>query len=171
MFWAEIWKIFEYFVWKFSIFRWLTFQYIWIGVFVMSHFLTAVPKRFPQVVFSTKTTTPIWYTVPKYQHPFGLPYQNGILCQKVHTHFVYSLKSSALIWSTVPKRVYPFGLLCQNSSTVTPIWPAVSNRHLVYSAKTSKGDIYIYILHIVSFNFQRKHVLLVFIRSTSARRF
>ena len=32
MFWAEIWKIFEFFVWKFSIFRWLTFQYIWIGM-------------------------------------------------------------------------------------------------------------------------------------------
>ena len=33
MFWAETWKIFEFFVWKFSIFRWLTFQYIWIGMF------------------------------------------------------------------------------------------------------------------------------------------
>ena len=33
MLWAEIWKIFEFFVWKFSIFRWLTFQYIWIGMF------------------------------------------------------------------------------------------------------------------------------------------
>ena len=28
MFWAEIWELFEFFVWKFSIFRWLTFQYI-----------------------------------------------------------------------------------------------------------------------------------------------
>ena len=38
MFWAEIWKIFEFFVWKFSIFRWLTFQYIWIGVFGLEQF-------------------------------------------------------------------------------------------------------------------------------------
>ena len=36
MFWAEIWKISEFFIWKFSIFcRW-NFLYIWIGVFVMS---------------------------------------------------------------------------------------------------------------------------------------
>ena len=33
MFGAEQWKIFEFFLWKFSIFRWFTFQYIWIGMF------------------------------------------------------------------------------------------------------------------------------------------
>ena len=36
MFWAEIWKMFEFFVWKFSIFRWLTFSvYLNRHVFVM----------------------------------------------------------------------------------------------------------------------------------------
>ena len=33
MFWAEIWKVSEFFIWKFSLFWWWNFQYIWIGVF------------------------------------------------------------------------------------------------------------------------------------------
>ena len=33
MFWAEIWKILDFFIWKFSFFMVVNFQYICIGVF------------------------------------------------------------------------------------------------------------------------------------------
>ena len=33
MFWAEIWKKIRILIWKFSVFWWWNFQYIWIGVF------------------------------------------------------------------------------------------------------------------------------------------
>ena len=33
MFWAEIWKILQFFIWKFSVFGSEFFLYIWIGVF------------------------------------------------------------------------------------------------------------------------------------------
>ena len=33
MFWAEIWKISEFLIWKFSFFGGENFQYIWIGMF------------------------------------------------------------------------------------------------------------------------------------------
>ena len=33
VFWAEIWKISEIFIWKFSFFWWENFQFIWKGMF------------------------------------------------------------------------------------------------------------------------------------------